>query len=147
MFKKLLIIAALLCSTPAAASDASSMVAALQNRHTIERQTACLAINIYHEARGSTRQDQIAVGWVTRNRVTDRGTDYCRVIWEPRQFSWTVRSVRSLIPRELDAWHRSVDVANQVINGTVADPTNGARNFRLASSSRRGLRIGAHVYF
>jgi N-acetylmuramoyl-L-alanine amidase len=152
MLKRILCILALLCSSPAMASTADGAVAALDRPQFTRdiatdnrRQTLCLALNVYHEARGSTRQDQIAVAWVTRNRVSDRGTDYCRVIWEPRQFSWTVRSVGSLIPREIQAWHRSVSVAQQVMSGSVSDPTNGARNFRVYNG--RGMRIGAHSYF
>ena len=151
MLKRLMFIAALLCSTPAMASTADGAVAALDRpqftRDIAEnrRQTLCLALNLYHEARGSTTQDLRAVGWVTRNRVSDRGTDYCRVIWEPGQFTWTRRSVGSLIPRELNAWHRVVGIAQQVMNGSVADPTNGARNFHVYNG--RGMRIGAHRFF
>lgn len=112
-------------------------------------ETLCLALNIYHEARGSTRQDQVGVAWVTKNRVARSGRSYCRTIWEPRQFSWTPRSASSLIPREMAAWHRSVEVARQVMTNAVPDPTGGARNFRASRmGGGRGYRIiGAHAYW
>ena len=112
-------------------------------------ETLCLALNIYHEARGSTLQDQVGVAWVTKNRVARSGRSYCRTIWEPRQFSWTPRPVSSLIPREMAAWHRAVTIARQVMSEELDDPTGGAQNFRASHmGGGRGYRvIGAHAYW
>lgn len=112
-------------------------------------ETLCLALNIYHEARGSTRQDQVGVAWVTKNRVARSGRSYCHTIWEPRQFSWTPRSSNSLIPREMAAWNRAVTIARQVMSGEISDPTDGAHNFRASHmGGGRGYRvIGAHAYW
>lgn len=125
--------------------------------HPERRQALCLALNIYHEARGSTRNDMVGVAWVTRNRVESRfsrGRNYCQIIWEPGQYSWTKRSADSLMPREREAWQRVTRIAIQVMNGEVADPTNGANTFystRLGTPAwtRRGtgrMSIGAHTY-
>ena len=113
------------------------------------RETVCLSLNVYHEARGSTRQDQIGVAWVTKNRAARTGRSYCRTIWEPGQFSWTPRSASSLMPREMAAWHRAVHISSQVMAGEIADPTGGARNFRASRmGGGRGYRIiGAHAYW
>lgn len=53
---------------------------------------ACLALNIYHEARGEPVDGQIAVAQVTLNRVADpRYPDnVCDVVYQPSQFSWTL---------------------------------------------------------
>ena len=67
-----------------------------------QEQRECLALNIYHEARGETIQGQVAVAWVTLNRMESQdfpGT-ICGVVYQARtdqrgnplrnqcQFSW-----------------------------------------------------------
>ena len=149
------LVALSLCTTPAQAAPFDRIVDALNipryTEHITEnvRETLCMSLNVYHEARGSTRQDQLGVAWVTKNRATRSGRSYCRTIWEPGQFSWTPRSTSSLMPREMAAWHRAVRVARQVMSGETADPTGGARNFRAARlGGGRGARvIGAHAYW
>lgn len=144
-----------LCTTPAQAAPIDQIIDAISTprytEHIVEntRQTLCLSLNIYHEARGSTRQDQIGVAWVTKNRVVRQGRSYCQIIWADRQFSWTVRSTSSLIPREMAAWHRAVQMSRQVMADEIADPTGGARNFRAARmGGGQGYRvIGAHAYW
>lgn len=51
----------------------------------------CIALNVWHEARGEPMRGQVAVAEVTRRRVEDPrwpGTP-CEVVYQPRQFSWT----------------------------------------------------------
>ena len=147
------IIALLLCTTPAHADPA--VINSINIPRYTEfitsniRETLCLSLNVYHEARGSTRNDQVGVAWVTKNRMTHTGHSYCRTIWAPGQFTWTVRSSSSLMPREMAAWHRAVRISRQVMTDEIADPTGGARNFRVARlGGGRGYRvIGAHAYW
>lgn len=138
-----------LAASPAQAVPMQTMVDSLQSRYNYNSETLCMAINVYHEARGSTLADQRGVAWVVRNRAERSGRSYCREIWQPGQFSWTVRSAASLMPRESAAWSRSVDVAQDVMSGAVADHTGGARNFRVARmGGGSGYRvIGAHAYW
>lgn len=51
----------------------------------------CLAVNIYHEARGESQLGQELVAQVTMNRVRDSrwSNTVCGVVREPRQFAWT----------------------------------------------------------
>jgi len=53
-------------------------------------EAACMAANIYHEARGEGLDGMMGVGLVTINRVHDSrwGDDVCSVVKEPWQFSW-----------------------------------------------------------
>ena len=149
------LVALSLCTAPAHAAPIDRIVDAINTPRYTEhiddniRETICLSLNVYHEARGSTRTDQIGVAWVTRNRMARTGHSYCRTIWSPGQFSWTPRATSSLIPREMAAWGRSVRVARQVMSGETPDPTGGARNFRSARlGGGRGYRvIGAHAYW
>lgn len=51
----------------------------------------CLAMNIYHEARGEPFEGQLAVAEVVMARMQDSRwpSTSCGVIWQPWQFSWT----------------------------------------------------------
>lgn len=51
----------------------------------------CLALNIYHEARGEGIEGWLAVAFVTVNRLQDtRFPDtVCEVVYDSYQFSWT----------------------------------------------------------
>lgn len=54
-------------------------------------QVACLAKNIYHEARGEPYAGQLAVAYTTLNRVKHKAfsNTICAVVFEKGQFSWT----------------------------------------------------------
>jgi N-acetylmuramoyl-L-alanine amidase len=122
---------------------------------TDRREFICLALNIYHEARGEPRQGQKAVAHVVLNRRASAAfpNSICGVVWQRSQFSWTVRPVGSLVPRDKASWEQSQRAALRVINGEVADPTSGANHFHArsikpgwASRARARLNIGAHVF-
>jgi spore germination cell wall hydrolase CwlJ-like protein len=51
----------------------------------------CLQQNIYFEARNQSRLGQVAVAWVTLNRLESSRypNTICGVVWQDRQFSWT----------------------------------------------------------
>ncbi|MAZ56764.1 hypothetical protein CL653_03160, partial [bacterium] len=65
----------------------------------------CLAINMYHEARGSTVEDQVATAQVVINRTQHWAWSdtICEVIWEDYQFSWTHDNIPDR-PRNTQAW-------------------------------------------
>lgn len=94
----------------------------------------CLALNIYHEARGEPEAGQVAVAQVVLNRVVDRrfpGT-ICAVVKQgarPKrrdcQFSWWCDG-RSDRPADLGAWHAAKSLAGDVVAGRHPDPTGGA---------------------
>lgn len=75
----------------------------------------CLALNIYHEARGEGEQGKAAVAIVTLNRVISRHfpDTLCEVVWQRGQFSWT-RDGRPDRPLEVSAWRRALKVATRV---------------------------------
>lgn len=101
------------------------------------RSVSCLAMNIYHEARGSILQEKLAVAHVTLNRTQHASydPDICNTIFQYSyyngrkrpQFSWTVKSARHA--REPQAWLDSQKLAYQVYQGQTKDPTQGATHF------------------
>jgi N-acetylmuramoyl-L-alanine amidase len=121
-----------------------------------QNQIICLALNQYHEARGSTEADIKAVGYSTRNRVLKSpAQDYCATIWERGQYVWTTRGVSGILPREKASWSRMLDYARQIVtDDDQIDPTGGADSFfsrkigvpRWAHRSPIHQYIGAHIY-
>ncbi len=95
--KVLAIIACILC------------LATVSQAQDTETGINCLAMNIYHEARGESVEGQRAVGLVTLHRVLARSypDDICSVVYQPKQFSWTEEMPPVL---EYDAW----DLARQI---------------------------------
>jgi spore germination cell wall hydrolase CwlJ-like protein len=87
----------------------------------------CLALNIYHEARGEPIEGQIAVSLVVLNRAKKARTSACREIYRPEQFSWTknlppVRNQRLLKKLRITARHAT----------RLRDYTGGADHYHAA---------------
>ena len=100
----------------------------------------CLAINIYHEARGESNAGQEAVAAVTMNRAEGDRARVCREVFRYKQFSWTndlVTKVKkgvwkldhSLFPKEKLAWARAQKIAAAALAGKVRDRTRGATHY------------------
>ena len=80
----------------------------------------CLALNIFHEAKGEDTAGQIGVAQVTLNRL-DMGfrnkKTLCGVVFDPKQFSWTADiNKRTQLPKG-EAWTTALATARRVING------------------------------
>lgn len=122
----------------------------------------CLALTIYHEARGEPDLGKQAVAHVVMNRSRDARFPkrLCDVAWQDRgplredcQFTWTCDGV-SDVPRDARAWQESLDLATLVYDGKSQDPTGGALWFhadyvdpvwRLAMNP--GQQIGRHIFY
>lgn len=125
--------------------------------------TICLAMNIYHEARGEPLQGQYAVAHVTINRVKsdEFPNDVCGVVVQKRAFAWMSdkRVFRKLIDtrgaklEDQKSWSRAKSIAQIVIRGRSLDLTNGAVFFNAKSMGRRfktesqAVAIGAHIFY
>ena len=122
----------------------------------------CMALNIYHEARGEAIEGQLAVAHVVMNRVThDRFPgNVCDVIKQggewPRnhcQFSWWCDG-RSDTPKERGRWTASRELAREILAGRHGDPTGGALWYHATRVSpywrkdfAEGPTIGNHVFY
>lgn len=82
----------------------------------------CLALNIYHEARGSSIQDRIASTYVVFNRFEDK--DYpltskkqkksiCDVVFDRWQFCWTNNAIIPM-PKEEQVWRDAQKLAYEL---------------------------------
>jgi N-acetylmuramoyl-L-alanine amidase len=92
-----------------------------------ERDLNCMAMNVYHEARGEAVEGQIAVAHVTMNRVnhTNWPDDICGVVYEDKQFSWT-HLINDPTPYDSKSWRESLAISRDVIIGNTVDPSLGA---------------------
>ncbi len=122
----------------------------------------CLALNIYHEARGEPLEGKIAVGQVVMNRVGDPDfpAGVCEVVKQggerPRnrcQFSWWCDGLSDR-PDEADAWEDSKGLAGKILAGGLEDPTRGALWYHADHVTpdwqtdivRQG-KIGRHIFY
>ena len=123
----------------------------------LSTQLICMALNIYHEARGSSEANQLAVGLVTMNRHRTTKKSICSVVYERRgraaQFSWTIMPRIKSRLLELEAWDKSQIIAHRVMFEQVKDITRGAHHFhektmlpRWSRGARQRIVIGAHVF-
>ena len=90
-----------------------------------ERQLACLAKNIYHEAGNEPFEGKVAVAQVTLNR-TKSGQfpeDVCQTIYQKNvvyekvicQFSWACDRISTMRPINKAAYEESMNVAKKVL--------------------------------
>jgi hypothetical protein len=131
-------------------------------RFDLSRTLDCLALNIYHEARGEPLEGKIAVGQVVMNRVGDPDfpAQVCAVVQQGGartrdrcQFSWWCDG-RSDRPDDLKAWADSKGLARKILGGAIADPTRGALWYHADHVSPgwdmevvpQG-KIGRHVFY
>lgn len=128
----------------------------------MRKEIQCLALNIYHEARGEPELGRQAVGHVVLNRVADARFpgSVCDVVQqggEERrlrcQFTWWCDG-RSDKPEDLQAWERSKAMARSVFWGFLDDPTDGSlwyhANYVKPAWRKRlvkAARIGSHLFY
>ena len=122
----------------------------------------CLALNVYHETRGSPMSEGYAVSHVVLNRVAhDRWPDdVCSVVKQGYskgkhkcQFSWYCDG-KSDTPYEKKAWALSQMIAQDVLDGTVPDNTGGATHYHAhyvnpywAKTLTETVSLKTHKYY
>ena len=117
------------------------------------RNVTCLALNIYHEARGSSRLDQLGVASVTLNRVdSKRWPDtVCGVVYQPWAFSWTMDSLSDK-PYNKEAYKKAKEIANGMIVGQLQRVTRANHYYNPTHASPKWSVgkpykiIGSHKY-
>lgn len=99
-----------------------------------------LANVIYHEARGESLAGQIAVGYVVLNRVEDKRfpNTIKGVVWQRHQFS----NIRYHV-----GYTRFLGVAQDVLDGKVANPVGNSLYFASKRSKKCRIRLGNHCFW
>ncbi|HEX3575022.1 MAG TPA: cell wall hydrolase [Rhodopila sp.] len=109
-------------------------------------QILCLALAMYHEARGETEAERTAVAQVIFNRALHTNASVCATIWAGHgsQFQW-VKASDTLVPRESAAWKADQDSALRFARHRPADTTHGATNFFNPALCSPGWSKAGHV--
>jgi spore germination cell wall hydrolase CwlJ-like protein len=141
---------------------------AKQPTKTVAEDLKCLALNIYHESRGSNLADKAAVADVVINRKKDRRypNSICGVVQQSKldhkgfpkknqcQFSWYCDG-KSDDPKDADRWEEAKLIAHQVlIDGKYRGISEGATHYhatyvnpKWAASFQQVGRIGEHIFY
>lgn len=115
---------------------------------------ACLARNIYFEARGEPLAGQYAVAEVTMNRKASRlyPRTVCEVVYQKSAFSWT--DLGPLPEPQGEEWKLAWKVAEAVYYGKEAPRLQGALFYHAtyvqpdwATGKRPVARIGKHIFY
>lgn len=94
--------------------------------------TTLLAALIYGEGRDCTLHEQIAIAYTALNRQKEKNVSLKEVILEPNAYSFFNRfdQMITFVPDEYESkravWGQCQRVAQGVLSGDYADPTNGA---------------------
>ena len=128
-----------------------------------EKQLACLAKNIYHEAGSEPFEGKVAVAQVTLNRVNSGQfpQDVCRTIYQKNmvydkvicQFSWTCDHVTGPPPVNKANYNESMEVAKKVLLEEFRLPALKDAMYYHADYVNPGWRrekvakIGHHIFY
>jgi N-acetylmuramoyl-L-alanine amidase len=129
----------------------------------------CLALNIYHEARGEPLAGQLAVGFSTMNRVADKRypDTVCGVVKQAKYHSWDLDNPirhkcqyswfcdgRSDYPHDDKAMLESTILAQNIYYGQVTDVSEGATHYHAtyvnpywAGDMTIVLETGQHIFY
>jgi len=129
----------------------------------------CMALNIYHEARGEPLAGQIAVGHSVLNRVLDKRypNDVCSVVKQAKYNEWDkVNPIRNQCqyswwcdglddkPYDDKAMLESTILAQYLLSGKSIDITEGATHYHAdyvnpywADHMTVVVKIGSHIYY
>lgn len=151
--------AAALAGAPLAAAATlplAALVAMNASGAALDEQAHCLAVAVYHEARGETLEGQLAVADVVINRARSNRypASWCKVVKQPAQFSFVRGGRFPPVDTGSTAWAQaqaiariaSLELASQVDDDVLwyhADyvaPSWGRRLTRVS-------KIGAHIFY
>jgi spore germination cell wall hydrolase CwlJ-like protein len=112
----------------------------------------CLVYNVYYEARGEPTKGKIAVALVTLNRVDNENypKDICKVVFQPSQFSWTLKPTKAAINKK--EWQQSKDAAfsaymNRDILGNFSATHYHNNTVSPAWGLKKVAKIGSHIFY
>ena len=124
----------------------------------LDSEANCMAVAVYHEARGETLEGQLAVARVIMNRAASGKypTTWCGVVKQPWQFSF-VNPRSGYMPGVDDdsaAWRKALGITRLAMSNAVPSLSTDVlwyhANYVAPSWGRRLTRvsqIGAHIFY
>ncbi|MFL6763920.1 MAG: cell wall hydrolase [Sphingomicrobium sp.] len=122
----------------------------------LDEQTNCLATAVYFEARGESREGQLAVARVVMNRAASGRypPDWCSVVKQPAQFSFVRHGEFPYVDTGSAAWQRAEAVAElaaaNVVPSVGSDVLWYHADYVAPSWGHRlnmAEKIGAHIFY
>ena len=116
----------------------------------------CIAVAVYHEARGESLEGQLAVAKVIMNRASSGKypANWCGVVKQPWQFSFVRHGEFPSVDVSSDAWRKAVGVTRlAVANAVPSVPKDSLwyhANYvapRWSNNLQRVEQIGAHIFY
>lgn len=116
----------------------------------------CMAKNIYHESANESIKGQQAVFAVTMNRLKSKkhGDSICKVVYEYKQFSWTLESSKvKAIPKDEKFNTILFNVVNWMNKG-ITSPVKNSTQYHADYVSpywkadfKKIKQIGTHIFY
>ena len=124
----------------------------------LDEQANCIAVAVYHEARGETLEGQLAVAKVIMNRAASGRYpgSWCEVVKQPWQFSFVNPRTGDMpgVDAASDAWRKALGITRLAISGAVPTLSSDVlwyhADYVAPSWGRRLTRvdkIGAHIFY
>lgn len=133
------------------------------------REVECVAMAMYHEARGEGDVGMTAVGYTVKNRMENstfpdsacgvvyQGVRYNKgkLVQNGCQFSWACRKTKQqLVPKDKASFAKCTDLAKLVLLGVAPNPIGKALYFhgakdKLPSAKKLAYRkrVGNHLFY
>ncbi len=124
----------------------------------LDQEANCMAVAVYHEARGETLEGQLAVARVIMNRAASGKypTTWCGVVKQPWQFSF-VNPRSGYMPgvdQDSASWRKALGITRLAMHNAVPSLSTDVlwyhANYVSPSWGRRLTRvsqIGAHIFY
>jgi N-acetylmuramoyl-L-alanine amidase len=134
-------------------SISASQTLQINEKQLIEEQH-CLEKNIFYEAGNQSERGKVAVAYVTLNRMRSKTypNTFCSVVYQRKQFSWTLNRHHESRTQKDKRWRESCRIAKQFRK--YKDPTRGALFFHSkqvnpswSCKRKRTISIGNHIFY
>ena len=116
----------------------------------------CIAVAVYHEARGESLEGQMAVAQVIKNRAMSGKypSDWCGVVKQPWQFSFVRHGQFPSVAVNSEAWRKAVGITRLAVANAVPSVPKDClwyhANYvapRWSNNLQRVEQIGAHIFY
>jgi len=122
----------------------------------LDEQSDCIAVAVYHEARGESLEGQLAVARVIMNRAASGKypPSWCDTVKQPWQFSFVRNYQFPYTDKNSAAWRKAVAITrlatNNVVQSVAGDVLWYHADYVSPSWGRRLTRfdkIGTHIFY
>jgi hypothetical protein len=122
----------------------------------LDEQANCIAVAVYHEARGESLDGQLAVARVIMNRAASGKypPSWCETVKQPWQFSFVRNYEFPYTEQNSDSWRKAVAITRLATSNAIPSLANDVlwyhADYVAPSWGRRLTRvnkIGTHIFY